>query len=72
MVPLFILGLKDRHPDTGFRATHANVFSALLDLMKVPVEARKQPYQMSLFNGTADMPVHRSFNPPPGKKYSFD
>ena len=72
MVPLFILGLKGQNPDVGFKATHANIFSTLLDLMNFPSETRTHPYQMSLFVGKGDMPVQRFYNPPPGKKFAFD
>jgi len=72
MVPLFILGLKDQTLDVGFKAMHANIFTTLLDLMKFPPARRKHPYRISLFDGRADMPIHRFYNPPPGKKFAFD
>ena len=72
MVPLFILGLKEQNADVGFKATHANIFTTLLDLMKFPAGKRTHPYQISLFEGRADAPVHRFYNPPPGKKFAFD
>lgn len=71
-VPLFILGLKEHDADPGFRAMHANIFTGLLDLMKFPRGLRTHPYQISLFDGKASSPVHRSYNPPAGKKMSFD
>jgi glucan phosphoethanolaminetransferase (alkaline phosphatase superfamily) len=72
MVPLFILGLKDKPVDTSFKASHANVFTTLLDLMGYPREKQKYQYEMSLFDGKGSMPVHRYYNPPPGKKFAFD
>ena len=72
MVPLFILGLKDRQVDTRFRASHASIFTALLDLMNYPPEMRRYPYQMSLFDGTESTPMQRFYNPPAGRKYAFD
>lgn len=71
-VPLFMLGLKDRNPDTHFPATHANIFTTLLDLLNVPADARKYPYLISLFEGNSATPVKRFYNPPPGKKYAYD
>ncbi len=72
MVPLFIVGVKDRTIDTGFKATHANIFTTLLDLMQFPADKRKHPYLISLFAGNAGAVAHRYYNPPPGKKFAFD
>ncbi len=72
MVPLFAFGLKEQDVDVRFKATHANIFSAMLDLMKFPAGARKHPYQISLFEGRGDAQVTRFYNPPSGKKFKFD
>jgi len=72
MVPLFMMGLRERQPDTAYPATHANIFSTLLDLMAVPGDARGYPYRPSLFATSSSAGVHRYFNPPPGRKVLFD
>jgi glucan phosphoethanolaminetransferase (alkaline phosphatase superfamily) len=72
MVPLFAIGLRDLTVDTTFAASHANVFSALLDLMGYPLEMRKFAYQTSLFDGKGNTPAHRFYNPPGSKKIAFD
>jgi lipid A ethanolaminephosphotransferase len=72
MVPLFMLGLKDQNVDTGFKATHANMFTTLLDLMKFPTGERRRPYAISLFEGKSGPATHRYYNPPAGKKLPFD
>jgi glucan phosphoethanolaminetransferase (alkaline phosphatase superfamily) len=51
MVPLFIIAQPEMLPpaDTDFRASHANIFASLLDLMKYPEEERRYDYSISLF-----------------------
>ena len=50
MVPLFIFGaeIDPGAFDTEYRASHANIFPTLLDFMKVPPQARKFRYAISL------------------------
>ena len=71
-VPLFILGMKDRTVDTGFKASHANIFTTLLDLMNYPEELRKYPYAISLFRAKTADSRPRFFNPSLNKKIPFD
>jgi len=71
-VPLFILGMKDRTVDTGFKASHANMFTTLLDLMNYPEELRKYPYAISLFKAKAADSRPRYFNPSLEKRVPFD
>jgi glucan phosphoethanolaminetransferase (alkaline phosphatase superfamily) len=71
MVPLFTIGLE-RTVDTSFRASHANIFTALLDLMDYPRHLRKFPYQTSLFDGTGSTSSRRYYNPPGSRKIAFD
>jgi membrane-anchored protein YejM (alkaline phosphatase superfamily) len=55
-VPLFLLGDAGRNIDTDFKASHCNVFTALLDLMNYPEELRKYPYSISLFKAKKQTP----------------
>ena len=48
-VPLFIISPTPLSADTGFRATHANIFPTLLDLMNFPKAERHYNYAISLF-----------------------
>jgi glucan phosphoethanolaminetransferase (alkaline phosphatase superfamily) len=47
-VPLVAFGDDFPRADTGYRASHRNVFATILDLMGVPVDARVQAYGRSL------------------------
>jgi glucan phosphoethanolaminetransferase (alkaline phosphatase superfamily) len=71
-VPLFAFGLDKAKIDTDFKASHANVFTALLDLMQVPIEARKYTYAKSLLTATRSDSVPRFFNLIDGKKIPFE
>lgn len=48
LVPLFIIADQPLQVDTGYRASHANIFATLLDFMGVPNRARTAPYGISL------------------------
>lgn len=52
-VPLFVIARDGKSFDSGFRASHANIFSSLLDLMDLPKSARLRGYPVSLFEATA-------------------
>ena len=71
-VPLFAFGLPVENIDISFKASHANLFTALLDLMNVPMDARKYPYAKSLLTATASDSQRRFFNLADGKKVAFD
>ncbi len=49
-VPLLLLSSPQNLPDvdTGFKASHSNIFATLLDLMNFPEEKRKYNYSISL------------------------
>jgi glucan phosphoethanolaminetransferase (alkaline phosphatase superfamily) len=71
-VPLFVLSLKDLRPDTGFAASHHNLFATVLDLMNYPRELRPPSLSVSLLTATRNDSTPRYFNPGPGKKIRFD
>jgi len=71
-VPLFILGLKNAEPDTGFHASHHNIFASILDLIGYPENLRPPYYSVSLLKATSLDSVPRFFNPNPRKKIRFD
>lgn len=54
-VPLMMIAEKGNLPvvDTQFRATHANIFATLLDLMEYPEAERKFAYSTSLLKAKA-------------------
>ena len=72
MVPVFLIGLKDQAVDTTFKASHANLFTSLLDLINYPVEMRGQPYAISLFKARGSNSATRFFNPDARGKVPFD
>jgi glucan phosphoethanolaminetransferase (alkaline phosphatase superfamily) len=64
IVPLFIIGNIEKEVDTGFKASHANIFATILDLMKFPEDKRKRKYSISLLNAKgADSIVRYFFTP---------
>ena len=71
-VPLFLIGLKDRPVDTSFKASHANLFTSLLDLMEYPDSLRKHPYAISLLKARGSDSRKRFFNPAGQGKVPFD
>jgi len=52
-VPLFIISREPLSVDNKFRATHANLFATLLDLMNFPKPARRYEYGISLLDAKA-------------------
>ena len=72
MVPMFLIGLKDRPLDPSYKASHANLFTSLLDLMQYPEEMRKHSYAVSLFKARGSDSTKRFFNPNAQGKVPFD
>lgn len=80
MVPLFIFGseIDPGDFDTGYRASHANIFPTLLDFMKVPPQARKFRYANSLTKAKRGQSARRYYydhditGEEGGKSYPFD
>lgn len=57
VVPLFLISAPENLPqiDTGYRASHSNIFPTLLDLMNFPENERRYQYDLSLLKaGPAD------------------
>jgi glucan phosphoethanolaminetransferase (alkaline phosphatase superfamily) len=52
-VPLFIISLESLSVDNRFRASHANLFATLLDLMNFPKSERRHQYAISLLDAKA-------------------
>jgi glucan phosphoethanolaminetransferase (alkaline phosphatase superfamily) len=71
-VPMFLIGLKDQSLDTTFKASHANLFTSLLDLIDYPVEMRKHSYAISLFKARGSDSTKRFYNPNAQGKVPFD
>ncbi|HKP68815.1 MAG TPA: sulfatase-like hydrolase/transferase [Pyrinomonadaceae bacterium] len=71
-VPMLLIGLKDRTVDTSFKASHANLFTTLLDLIDYPAQMRKHSYSISLFKARASDSKKRFFNPDAQGKVAFD
>lgn len=72
MIPLFLLGNKNKEIDTKFKATHSNIFTTLLDMMNYPEELRKHPYAISLLKAKQSDSARRFYNPQPNQKLPFD
>lgn len=72
MVPLFVLGDRSGRFDPGFRASHANLFTTLLDLMEFPVDKRSAVYARSLLGSGREHSAPRFFNPPKSQRVLFD
>lgn len=60
-VPLLIITRGPLSVDTGYRATHANVFPALLDLMNFPAHERQLGYAPSLLSARTSDSQKRYF-----------
>lgn len=71
-VPLFIIGKLDSKPDTNYRASHANIFPTLLDLMNYPENLREKRNSISLLKAVSKDSRPRFFNPDLGEKIPFD
>jgi glucan phosphoethanolaminetransferase (alkaline phosphatase superfamily) len=52
-VPLFMISREPLTVDTGYRASHGNIFATLLDLMDFPTNERPREYARSLFTAKA-------------------
>jgi len=52
-VPLFIISRESLSVDNQFRASHANLFATLLDLMMFPKSERQHQYAISLLEAKA-------------------
>lgn len=52
-VPLFMISREPLAVDTGFRASHGNVFATLLDLMDFPANERRREFPLSLLTARA-------------------
>jgi len=61
IVPLVMFGYSGPAIDTGYRASHQNIFPTLLDLMGVPAESRTRVYERSLLAATEKDSRPRSF-----------
>jgi len=70
-VPLFMIG-KVAMIDTGYKASHANVFPTILDLISYPEELREKRGFPSLLKTTSKDSRPRFFNPDLGTKLPFD
>lgn len=80
VVPLFIIGAphKISEVDTNFKASHSNIFAALLDLMEFPEGERRETYALSLLKAKQTDSKPRFYfagglySEITGKKYPFD
>ncbi len=80
MVPLFMIASPDRMPaiDTGFKASHSNLFATLLDLMNYPQNKRKYDYSISLLKARESDSRKRFYyagdlnDPVKGNSYPYD
>jgi glucan phosphoethanolaminetransferase (alkaline phosphatase superfamily) len=71
-VPLFIIGKVPPTVDTGYKASHGNIFPTVLDLLDYPREFREKRGFPSLFNAKKTDSRARYFNPDLGTKVLFD
>ena len=71
-IPLFVLGIDDLKAGPNCKASHHNMFAAMLDVMKYPVEVRQRNYSSSFLNCGPEMNSARSFSTPTGKKIAFE
>ncbi len=71
-VPLLIIGTLPDGVDTGYKASHSNVYPTILDLMGYPAEMRELRFGLSLLKAKAADSRPRYFNPSYGPKVAFD
>lgn len=71
-VPLFIIGELAGPVDTNYKASHANVFPTVLDLLGYPAALRDKRGFPSLLHATSTDSRPRYFNPYLGVKVLFD
>jgi glucan phosphoethanolaminetransferase (alkaline phosphatase superfamily) len=60
-VPLIIFGRLHQVGDVTYKASHANIFATVLDIMNVPVDARLFSYASSLLHVKSTQTDKRSF-----------
>lgn len=60
-VPILLITKASVSVDTNFRASHANIFPTLLDLMGHPAGERRYPYALSLLKAGASQSRARYF-----------
>ena len=63
IVPLMLIGEPSALPDanSSFRASHANIFATLLDLMRYPESERTREYALSLLKPSSASGVKRFY-----------
>lgn len=71
-VPLFIIGAIDDGVDTGYKASHQNIYPTILDLINYPDELRERTAIPSLLKAKSTDSKPRYFNPDLGHKIAFD
>lgn len=71
-VPLVMIGKLDAPVDTAYRASHANIFPTILDLLRYPEELRGSLRFPSLLKARAADSRPRYFNPDLGTRVPFD
>lgn len=71
-IPLFMLGKFDHEIDTEYKASHANIFTTLLDLMNYPEELRGNNYALSLLKAKASDSKPRFYSSNLQNKFQFD
>lgn len=71
IVPLLLIG-SDRPVDTGYKASHYNIFATLLDLMEFPESERPHEYPISLLVATEADSVDRYYVDAKGGRHNFD
>ncbi len=60
-VPLFMISREPVSVDTGYRASHGNIFATLLDFMDFPADQRHREYALSLLSAKASDSQRRFF-----------
>jgi len=60
-VPIFLIQREALNVDTSYRASHANLFATLLDLMSFPRSERRYHYAISLLDAKASASTQRFF-----------
>jgi glucan phosphoethanolaminetransferase (alkaline phosphatase superfamily) len=71
-VPLFIVGKLETSVDTAYKASHANIFPTVLDLINYPADLRDKRGFPSLLKAKSADSKPRFFNPDLGYKIPFD
>lgn len=71
-VPLFIVGRLSSEVDTGYKASHFNLYPTILDLIDYPMELRERKSIPSLLKAKSADSRPRFFNAAYGTKIPFD